>query len=209
MMSVLLSTFLLLQQVLLVHSSAIRLIVYYPEDNINKDFIDSNGGVLFGLSIAACQTKRGLTGSDGGNYEVGSEGCPGGTYAYDKSLSISNITDRVGANHWEKTFDMGTIYTGKVYVRIIALSSLGQAGTRFTVDSSIPQCIDQSGNYEITFEYCEQPGSPYSVDISDVNQEVDLYAFPWFGLDGGTIIGGEDESDLAHVYSPQLDNYRY
>lgn len=182
------------------YSSTIRLIVYYPEDNINKEFIDSSAGVLFGLSITACQTERGLVDSDGT--------CPGGTYASDKSLSISNITDRVGPNHWEKTLDMGTIYTGKVYVRIVALISLGVEGDRYTVDSSIPQCIDQAGNYEITVEYCEQPGSPYSVDISDVNQEAVLYTFPWFGLDEGMIIGASDNTELAHVYSPQLDNYR-
>ena len=188
-----------------VKGSTIQLDVYYPESNLNVDYINNYypvPGTVFGVSITTCQTQQ------------GTPDCPGGEQAFEPSVySISNYTDRVGLNHWRKSFDLGNVYTGEVVVRIIALQSVGIITNTSTlyVTSSVPQCIDQAGNYQITAQYCEQPGSPYSVSIVDTAATVELVTFPWFGLDGGKVVTGTtspEYANLAEVYSPQLNNSR-
>mmetsp|Transcript_5493 Transcript_5493/g.8979 ORF Transcript_5493/g.8979 Transcript_5493/m.8979 type:complete len:590 (-) Transcript_5493:174-1943(-) len=187
-----------------VEGSAILLDVYYPESNLNADYIANyypNPGTVFGVSITTCQTVQ------------GTDDCPGGEQAFDPDVySISNITNRVGPNHWQKTFDLGDIYTGEVVVKLIAMQSLGVgADDHYFVTSSVPQCIDQAGNYEITAQYCEQPGSPYIVSIVNTSETVELVTFPWFGLDGGMVVNGSSSpfyAALTQVYSPELNNSR-
>ncbi len=67
-----------------VHGSSIEIDIYYPEDNLDNDFITAftPSGTVFGVSITTCQTEQNTT------------ECPGGEQAFMPDLySINNNTD--------------------------------------------------------------------------------------------------------------------
>jgi len=69
-------------------------------------------------------------------FTFGTTGCPGGEFFYLPSYVVKT-KDKIGSSQWRKSFDMGTQYTGRVFITIVNdVSTVGGA-----VATSVPACL--------------------------------------------------------------------
>jgi enterochelin esterase-like enzyme len=150
-------------------ASTITIHIYYPEAGLNQTVIN-RGGSAFNLNVYTCQENH----IEDSKWTYGQAKCPGGEWfsGLENDLQYKVYdSDKVGANHWVKIFDMGDAYTGIYYVSI---------GNEFTdLGSSILACNNLA--QMSSFSTCFQISSPWVGMIDSVTENEVLTMYPAFG----------------------------
>lgn len=119
-----LTAFLLLGCLSIVCCNFVDLQIYYPDDQLAVTAISdptvNPQHAVFYLWVYSCEENH--INSTTGYYTFPTTDCPGGEPvripALFPNVTVFNTTDRKGLNHWTKRIELGTVWTGSIYVSI-------------------------------------------------------------------------------------------